>query len=647
MAEKTSKLHSRILLLRWALPLAIFLMVSAYETSEHALLPSFHAAEEGNLFFFAAGVLIYGAIGPFVIWLVLNWIAHQVAAQLRDQEELERVHASLKQTYAQLQESTSYLSALHEISHSIASTVDLQEVTDQVVRAVAQITGARYACLRLLDDELGHWTHVSSSCQSELGGDAFLRILDDDLRLWHTGSRRAIKNTLPPVDLPEGREELSMVGVPVARGDNLIGAIHLCFPSPKSPTDSQINLLTTVADEIASAIEAAKLRTRHLQTIYEIDQTVRAEFNLDRLLEQILDKMIQLTSADAGTVMLVEETTGDLVLNSALGLPKEDLVQRLKTGDGELPWASAQVARTGTTLVVPDAKAETRWRSHLAVNGIQSVVSVPMVVSERVIGVISLGRRRRGAFGSLHLGLLSTIASQAGLVVRNVQLYNRAEELTIAEERNRIAREIHDGLAQNLAFLGLKADLCSLLVDKLALSGPDAERLARELSAIKEGLRENIRGARRSIFALHPLELERLGFVPALRKFAIGFGEQNGVSIQLSIAGDETSLPSHLEPPLFRAAQEMLNNVGKHAGASNVWINLDLADPEQFRLSVRDDGRGFDVGTLVDAPLRGHRGLAQMKERAASQGGTMSIDTAPGSGTIVEIRLPIKRQVAA
>jgi len=91
-------------------------------------------------------------IGSSVIWLVLTWIARQVARQLRDQEELERVHTSLKQTYAQLQESTAYLSALHEISHSIASAVDLQEVTDQVVRAVAQITGARYASLRLLDD---------------------------------------------------------------------------------------------------------------------------------------------------------------------------------------------------------------------------------------------------------------------------------------------------------------------------------------------------------------------------------------------------------------------------------------------------------------------------------------------------------------
>ncbi len=647
VAEEGSRLYRRIMLLRWLLPLAIFLLVALYEAWEHILALPFHAPETdlANPSFFVAGTLIYGGVGPFVIWLVLSWIAGRVAEQQRAQEELERVHTSLQETHARLQESTSHLSALHEISRTIASAVDLQEVMDQVVRDIARITGASHACLRLLDEEQGHWTQVSSSIEEELSGEELLRILDSNLQLWQKGNRAPIRaefhrSKAPKDDVPE-----SLVGVPVARGDSLIGAIHACFPALRPPSESEVNLLATVSDEIATAIEAARLRTRHLQALYEVDQTVRAEFNLDRLLGQVLERMVQLCSADAGTIMLFDEARGDLVLSAAANVPREKLVERIKVNGEGGSWMSSQVVRNKLPLVVQDLDTETRWTSHLAIDGIRSLMSVPMAVGDRIVGVITLGQRRRKGFDNAHLGILSTISSQAALVVRNTQLYSRAEELAIAEERNRIAREIHDGIAQNLAFLGLKADLCLILMDHVSASGPDADRLRTELSAIKEGLRENIRGVRRSIFALRPLELERLGFVPALRKFAEGFGEQNGLSIQLNIVGDETTLPSQLEPPLFRAVQEALNNVGKHAGAGNVWIDLDLSCPDQVALAVRDDGRGFDTDLLSDAPLKGHRGVAQTEEKMTSLGGSFSIESAPGCGTKLEIKLPVKRQV--
>lgn len=636
------------MLLRWLLPLAIFVLVSIYESWEHILVSPFHRPhpELANPFFFFAGTFIYGGIGPFVIWFVLRWIAGRVAEQQRGQEELERVHASLKETHGRLQESTYQLSALHEISRTVASAVDLRETMDQVVRDIARITGASHACLRLLDEEQGHWTETSSSREEEdLTSGELLRILDSNLHHWQKGKRAAITALFQRSGASEGNDPELLVGVPVARGDILIGAIHACFPASHPPSDSQVSLLSTVADEIASAIEAARLRARHLQALYEVDQTLRAEFNLDRLLGQVLERMVQLCSADVGTIMLLDEVRGELVLSAAVNISREKLVERIKVNGEDGSWMSSHVVRNVASLVVPDLDTETRWGSHLAVDGVRSIMSVPMAAGDRIVGVISLGQRRRNGFDNAHLSILSAISSQAALVVRNTQLYSRAEELAIAEERNRIAREIHDGIAQNLAFLGLKADLCLILMDHVSASGPDADRLRLELSAIKEGLREAIRGVRRSIFALRPLELERLGFVPALRKFSEGFGEQNGLSIQLSVVGDETALPSQLEPPLFRAVQEALNNVGKHAGADNVWIDLDLGGPDLVALTVRDDGREFDTSLLPDAPLKGHRGVAQMREKMMSLGGSFSVESAPGCGTRLEIELPVKRQV--
>ncbi len=648
MAEEGNRLYRRIMLLRWLLPLAIFLLVSLYEAWEHVLALPFHIphAELANPFFFVAGTLIYGGVGPFVIWLVLTWIAGRVAEQQRSQEELERVHASLQETHGQLQKSTSRLSALHEISRTVASAIDLQEVMNQVVRDIARLTGASQACLRLLDEEQGHWTQSTSSSGSEdLSGEELLRILDSNVQLWQAGNRAPIRSEFHRASTPRDDSPETLVGVPVARGDNLIGAIHACFPPLRPPSETEIELLATVSDEIAAAFEAARLRTRHLQALYEVDQTVRAEFNLDRLLDQVLERMVQLCSADAGTIMLFDEARGELSLSASANVAREELVERIKVNGEGNSWMSGQVVRNGMPVVVADLASETRWESHLAVHGIRSLICVPMAAGDQVVGVITLGQRRPKGFDNVHLGILSAISSQAALVVRNTQLYSRAEELAIAEERNRIAREIHDGIAQNLAFLGLKADLCLILMDHPSASGPDADRLRRELTAIKEGLRENIRGVRRSIFALRPLELERLGFVPALRKFAEGFGEQSGLSVHLSIAGDETALPSQLEPPLFRAVQEALNNVGKHAGASNVWIDLDFSESDQVALSIRDDGRGFDAGLLSDAPLKGHRGVAQTREKMTSLGGSFSIASTPGLGTRLEINLPVRRQV--
>ncbi len=211
----------------------------------------------------------------------------------------------------------------------------------------------------------------------------------------------------------------------------------------------------------------------------------------------------------------------------------------------------------------------------------------------------------------------------------------RSEEEAIAEERRRIAHEIHDSLAQDLAALRMRARLWHRLVDE------SPQRMHGEIDALRDLLSANIREVRRAIFALRPVALDELGFSTALRRFAAEFAEQNQVDVDLRVDGEEVRLPAVLEAVLFRIIQEALHNVARHAQASTVWVELNLEESGAVHLTIRDDGRGFDPAILEQAARGGRVGLRQMRERVAALKGTFALHSAPGQGTEIRITLPL------
>jgi PAS domain S-box-containing protein len=254
--------------------------------------------------------------------------------------------------------------------------------------------------------------------------------------------------------------------------------------------------------------------------------------------------------------------------------------------------------------------------------------------------VESTGLRRDGLMFPVRVsatGELGHDLRRAILAIEDitVEKERRSEEEAIAEERRRIAREIHDGLAQDLAGLRFEVGLWHKLVDE------DPARMHAELDNLQEWLSKNIREVRRSIFALRPVALDELGFYPALRQFIGEFGEQNQLHLDLRIAGPPERLPAFLEPVLFRLIQESLNNVGKHAQASMVWIELDLESPDVVTLRVRDDGVGLNPALLDQIVPGGHLGLKQMRERAENLKGRFELLSQPGGGTEIRVVLPL------
>lgn len=246
------------------------------------------------------------------------------------------------------------------------------------------------------------------------------------------------------------------------------------------------------------------------------------------------------------------------------------------------------------------------------------------------------GRRCDGSTFPLRLSTAPIIGhgqERAILVVEDIsaEVARRSEEEAIAEERRRIAREIHDGLAQDLAALRLQVRRWQSLVES------DPLQAKAELDDLHRLLGEKIREVRRAIFALRPVALDEQGFWAALERFLNEFRDQNQLALSFQVQGERTRLPAALEPTLFRIIQEALHNVARHAQASAVWVELDLT--EGVLLVVRDDGLGFDPTELPRLEREGHLGLRQMRERVEALGGHVEVSAAPGKGTTISVRL--------
>lgn len=207
----------------------------------------------------------------------------------------------------------------------------------------------------------------------------------------------------------------------------------------------------------------------------------------------------------------------------------------------------------------------------------------------------------------------------------------RAQE----EERRRLAREIHDGPAQLLNSVVLRINVCQKLFET------DLERLREELNQLKELVRLSLQDVRKIIFDLRPMALDDLGLVPALRAFLKDYQGRTGIETDFAVFGNERRYDSAFEVAVFRLVQEALTNVYKHSGATRVWVKVETAGGRELRLSIRDDGAGFDPQRVMEAGRGTKFGLVGMRERAELLGGSLEIQSAPGEGARLHVTFPL------
>lgn len=245
--------------------------------------------------------------------------------------------------------------------------------------------------------------------------------------------------------------------------------------------------------------------------------------------------------------------------------------------------------------------------------------------------------RQATAFDDDDIFTVRTIAGQVAVALENARLFaaeKHLRSLAITAERNRIAREIHDTLAQS--FMGI-------LVHLRALQGAQSAEIAEKHRVQAEMLaQEGLEEARRSVWNLRPERLERRGLAGALQDEIERIQQPGELSAHLEIIGDADSLPPPQAAGVLRITQEALHNVVKHAHARQVHVRLRVGEKD-IELDITDDGVGFDAANIVPDKLGSGFGLRGMRERARLLGGDLDIDTAPNAGTKITTRIPLDR----
>lgn len=485
------------------------------------------------------------------------------------------------------------LKLLSEISQRLARAADLDAAGAVIVDAPRQLVNARGAALWLMEGALQP-TLVKTQ-------------------------------GLEDVPVPSPREKITeefvadgaagWLTLPVRHSEKTLGALMVRLLSPHAPGEERLGLLRTLAHAAGAVIESHRLRAREVLAFREVDRAVRADLNVRQLLGRLLDQMLSACEAEGGAIFLWDA--------------EHDRVEPwVAVGTGAREEFARAVIRAGRAGVITD--------DH---DTISSAIGAPMRIGSYIGGAAVLTRSpAAGEFAARQIDLLSTLTSSAALIVRNTQLYARSEEAAIAEERMRIAREIHDGLAQDLSALILKIGMTQKLLER-----GKGQELQRELHEIADQLRRDAREVRRVIFALRPIDIETLGFLPALEKLVNEFAQANEIELHFACRGGAGHLSPKLETALFRLTQEALNNIRKHAHAKHAWVDLEFVDGRGVTLRVRDDGRGFDVEqALKTARERGCVGLLQMRERAERAGGTFAVESAPDAGTRIDVNLPMR-----
>ena len=205
---------------------------------------------------------------------------------------------------------------------------------------------------------------------------------------------------------------------------------------------------------------------------------------------------------------------------------------------------------------------------------------------------------------------------------------------TQERERQQLSRQMHDGPAQSLTNLILQAEICERLFDT------HPERARAELANLTSAVAGTFQKVRGFILKLRPMMLDDLGVVPTLRRYVDSFSENSGVLTQLTLTGQERRLASHKEVTIFRIVQDLLNNAYEHGHASSVQINLDIGE-ELVRVSVEDNGTGFELTDALTSSDANRLGLATMRERVEMLGGQIHFDSGLGRGTKVSFELPV------
>lgn len=408
---------------------------------------------------------------------------------------------------------------------------------------------------------------------------------------------------------------------------------------------------TEVDGEMRDSETQEARRYRDLLALSRVSAAVSGLQDLDAILGVALDNVLALMDGPMGGILLLDERTEELSYRVYRGMSVEYIENlRVPLGEGMTGW----VAQSGKSVLKEDITGDPdlhRYPDWVKAWGLRSYICVPLRARDSILGVITVGSHIPRRFTKDDMYLLHSIGDQVGVAIEQAELYEQlrrgreryqqlARQILLAreEERRRIARELHDETSQSLSGLALNLQA---LVDTAETFPHRDEQFISRLKKVQTLAVDISKEVSKLINDLRPTLLDTLGLVPAIRRYAETTLEPFDIKVSMDFKGDDMPLPAEVEVGLFRVAQGAIGNISKHAQASNVTILIDRK-PKELLLIVKDDGKGFNVSELTQIEDTGRgRGVFSMKERVKMLGGKCWIESQPGHGTMVNVRIPL------
>jgi signal transduction histidine kinase/DNA-binding response OmpR family regulator len=558
------------------------------------------------------------------------------------------------------------LVAIYDLSREMALLRDVDQVVDTVLDIAARVLSFDVCGLALIDEEANELYLVAAR---GIGQEAALRLSLSDEK----GITTAVARSGEVIYVPDTQEDpryvaveaagRSELAVPLTVKDRVIGVLNVESIEPDAFSESDTRLLSTLAAQAAVAIktvwlyeaveqelaerkraeEEIRQRTRELEALNEIGHAITSTLDLQHVLTLIADHTTQLLGVEATSLLLHDQDADDLWFAAGAGEYADSVLgKRLAMGQGVSGW----VVQEGTPALVPDVSEDPRWFSGFDKAGdftTRSMLCVPLKSKGLTVGAIEAINKKSGTFGKEDVWLLSSLAVSAITAIENARLFEEVrvgrEQLQALSrrlvevqeaERGHVARELHDETGQALSSLLLGLSL----LEREAGQPEAVVARAVELAVLADEMLENLH---RLAMNLRPAALDHLGLVAALDQYGASLGHQHGLTVQFETVGlgEERLLPE-VETAIYRIVQEALTNVLRHARATRVDVLLERRGDRVVTI-VEDDGVGFDPGAAGES---GRLGLFGMRERAKMLGGTLVVESTPGTGATVLVEVP-------
>ena len=534
--------------------------------------------------------------------------------------------------------------ALHEAIRTLTSNLSLEMVLQQVADLSRELVSAAYSALGITGEDGSLTRFITSGISPEdrdrIGdppeGKGVLGVVLQEgkpLRLADIGQHPASAGF--PANHPAMR---SFLGVPVIFDGVVLGNLYLADKAGAEEFSAEDeNIVTLFAAQAAVAMENARLfeaetrRSAQLDVLNLMGQELARIFDLDLLLKKVAELLREGFQYPNVQIYWVDRENNAIQVRALAGLNADKValgVQR-PLDRGIAAWT----ARTGQTAFCNNAMEDPR---HHSLPGLETAaeLAVPVTVKDETVAVISIDGAEPYIFDESDVKTLETLAGQLAVAIENLDLYLRQQDqsqrLAVADERDRIGRDLHDGVIQSMYAVGLT------LEDIASRAGEEPEKVQPRIEGVVNDLNQAIRDIRRYIMDLRPTELQGRRLDEAVASLVGYLEDRTGVSVTVDLDIDPSLLPERYFVNIWHILQESFSNIEKYAHAKNVSMSLALCDGD-ICLTIADDGDGFDLET---AELGRGYGLPNIKDRAERLGGVLHIESSPGHGAKLAIRFP-------